>query len=144
MFADRERFMYDVLLPFLHPLSANHSSQIQWGTRGSDVGGGGGHGNEAAGNGVDNAKEITSLYEENSMIITRETGKSPSQQVQNQKKYKHPSSRLSLETASTLMKFYDTINVNAILFGLQTSGKARVIPELTGESDSWWDHELST
>jgi hypothetical protein len=124
MFANREAFVYEELLPFLHPShSGSHNYTLPI-----------------------HADENT-VSGESSVVVERGHAESSKQKVQNQKKEKHASSTLSPAMAMRLMKYYETIPIEKILLGLQESERARVVPPLRargskegegGEGVRWW------
>jgi hypothetical protein len=122
MFADREAFMYDVLLPFLHPLPAAGAEE------------------ESLNYSTPSLLDRHSSRRKNNhnMIVARGSSESSKQHIQNQKKNKHPSATLSSEMTARLSQFYETICLEKILLGMQEAGRAVVVPSLTDEEDRWW------
>lgn len=117
MFANRDAFIYEVLLPFLHPLQQSNSTPYH------------------------KSKGIN--YARNSYIVDRRGDTSTQQQVQNQKKIKHESAQLSHEMAKRLLDFYATIPIEVLLLGLQRGERARVVPPLHTEARelNWWGRD---
>jgi hypothetical protein len=133
MFANRESFMYDVLLPFLHPRSlplsssskyVNNSTLFNFGNKKKSI------------NRNNNLSHHLNAH--TSLIVDRGRDASTKQKIQNQKKTKHPSAQLSRETARRLLDFYATIPLEKILWGLQESGRAVIVPALANTQDHWW------
>jgi hypothetical protein len=127
MFADREAFLYDELLPFLHPYRASSRNASGSHTRGHLTV------KDTAGDKVERSGESGETF-----IVERGSNEAKHQRVQNQKKHKHSSAQLSSALAARLAAFYRSVSLERLLLGLQTSGRARVVPALQDEADRWW------
>ena len=122
MFDNRESFMYDLLLPFIHPtLFQNNSHEMIMKDEKMMS---------------DDDREVSKL------IVNRKSEHASKQTIQNQKKNKHISSLLSKETIEELLYFYENINVEMLLFNLQETNVAKVVPSLNSPQDRWWSNFL--